>query len=163
MPRWSRVRGIPAGYLSSAAGSWRGSGRGGPLLRPPSPPIGDYQTLIETIIGNDGIAIPVTFSGAGGATAFVGPQGIGASWEPTQAAIYTSVGPLDAALANIFQGPLPIAQYQVASALSGGGAQVPLGGITMVPGWFIYVVWTGGTPGALGFLTVSGSKKALVN
>jgi hypothetical protein len=158
-----RIRGVPAGYLHSAAGTWRGSGRSGPLRRIPSPPIGDYQTLITTIIGNDGIAFPATFTAAGVAQAQVGPQGIGASWEPAQASIYTSVGALDIAQASIFQGPLPIAQYQVASALQGGGAQIPLGGLTMVPGWFIYCVWTGGTPGALAFLTVSGSRKALVN
>jgi hypothetical protein len=125
--------------------------------------MGDYQTLIETIIGNDGIAFPVTFSGAGGATAFCGPAGIGTSWEPAQASVYTSVGPLDAAQASVFMGPLAVAQYQVASALAGGGAQIPLGGITLVPGWFVWCVWTGGTAGELGYLTVSGTKKALVN
>lgn len=163
MARYRRVRGIPFGYLHPAAGSQRGSPPFNPLRRIPVPPIGDYQTLIETIIGNDGVAVPALFSAGGVAKTLCGPQGIGASWEPVQAAIYTSVGALDPAQATVFQGPLPISQYQVAVSLQGGGDQIPLGGLTMVPGWFVYCVWTGGTPGALGFLTVSGTKKALVN
>ena len=117
--------------------------------------------MLDVPIGNDGIAFPVVFGAGGLAQAFAGPSGIGTSWEPSQAAIYTSVGPLDAAVATIFVGPLPLPQYQVASSLAGGGAQVALGGVTLVPGWFVWAQWSGGTPGSTGFLNVTGLKHAL--
>jgi hypothetical protein len=148
---------------SGTAGSWRSSGRRGPLRRPPSPPIQDYQTFLNVPIGNDGIAFPVTFDANGNAQAFAGPSGVGTSWAPSQAALYTSVGPLDPAVATVFVGPLPLVQYQVANFLSGGGAQVALGGVTLTPGWFVWAQWTGGTPGALAFLNVTGGKQALTN
>ncbi len=157
-----RIRGVPPGFLHSAAGSWRGAPPFAPLRRPPSPPIGAYRTLVDVPIGNDGIAFPALFTAAGAAQAFAGPSGIGTSWEPSQAAVYTSLGPNDPALATVFVGPLPLAQYQVASFLLGGGAQVPLGGVQLVPGWFVWAVWSGGTPGATAFLNVTGAKKALI-
>lgn len=149
------VRGVPAG-------SWRAAGgRLVKLRRPPSPPIQDYRHLIQVPIGNDGIAAPVLFGAAGTATAVVGPSGVGASWQAAQANAYTSVGALDPALVAFYFGPLPIAQYQVAANLQGGGAQVALGGTTITPGWFIYAVWTGGTPGATAYLYVTGGKTVL--
>lgn len=155
-----RVRRPPAGLMHVAAGSAR-AGRGGPLLRPPSPPIGAYQRLVSVPIGNDGIAFPVTFTAAGTAVAFAGPSGVGTSWDPAQASIYTSLGALDAATATLFVGPLPLPQYQAAALLAGGGAQVGLAGYSLVPGWLVWAVWAGGTPGATANLYVTGVKKAL--
>lgn len=155
-------RRLPAALLHGAAGSWMHSPRHIVLRRPPSPPIGAYWRDVTVPIGNDGIAAPVTFGAGGTAQAFCGPAGIGASWEPVQASVYTSIGALDGALATVWVGPAPITQYQVAPFLAGGGSQVPLSGYVLVPGWFVWCQWTGGTPGATGFLNVTGSKHALV-
>lgn len=151
-----------AGYAAAPAGSWRASGRFVKLRRPASPPLIVYQQIATVPIGNDGISVPITFTAAGTAQAQVGPSGVGAAWQPAQANLYTSVGLLDPATAALFVGPLPLAQYQVVGALQGGGAQVALGGVTITPGWFIWVQWSGGTPGALAFLYVTGQKTALV-
>lgn len=157
-----RGRGRPASFAALPAGSALAGAPFRPLRRPPSTRIELYRTIIDIPIGNDGIAFPQTFTGAGTARAFAGPSGVGTNWEPAQASIYTSVGAFDPASATLFVGPLPTAQYQVAAFLAGGGAQIPLAGVVLVPGWFIWVLWTGGTPGATAFLNVTGLKHALV-
>jgi hypothetical protein len=104
----------------------------------------------------------VTFGAGGGAQVSVGPSGVGAAWQPAQANIYTSLGQLaDPSLCALYVGPLPIGQYQAAANLLGGGAQFALGGITLVPGWFVWAIWTGGVAGTTGYLVVSGTKTAL--
>jgi hypothetical protein len=117
--------------------------------------------MVEVPIGNDGIAEPVTFSAAGGAKAFCGPSGVGASWSPAQATVSTSVGPLDVAQVAVYIGPLPLPQYLLISQIAGGFSQIPLGGVQLDPGWFIWAVWTGGASGEIGYLTVTGLKQAL--
>lgn len=154
-------RRIPQSLLHAAAGTWKGSGRAGPLLRIPSPQQELYQRPLTVPIGNDGIAFPATFTGAGTATVQVGPEGVGAVWRPVQAYAYTSVGQLDSALVSLFVGPLPIQQYEAAANLTGGGAQLPLGGWSLTPGWFVWAVWSNGTPGATANLVVSGAKTVL--
>jgi hypothetical protein len=159
----ARRRVVP-GYplMSIPAGSWRAAGnRNIKLRRPASTPQGAYTQQVTVPIGNDGVAFPVTFGSGGAATAFCGPSGAGTSWSPSQAAVYTSVGLLDAALCALYAGPAAIAQYQVASDLAGGGSQFALGGVTLQPGWLIVAIWTGGTPGETGYLNVTGSKTAL--
>jgi hypothetical protein len=145
----------------AAAGTWRASQPNAQLLRPPSPGIEAYTRQATVPIGNDGIATPVSFPASGTAQLSVGPSGIGASWAPVQANAYTSIGQLDPSAVTIYVGPLPVAQYEVAQSLSGGGAQVALGGVTLVPGWFVWAVWTGGTEGATASLYVTGAKTVL--
>lgn len=157
----ARRRSIPAAWLHSAAGTWRGAGHAGPLLRIPSPPVDWYRRIIDVPIGNDGIAFPTTFSGAGVARVQAGPEGIGTWWDPVQAYAYTSVGQLDSALVSFYVGPAPTGQYQVAANLTGGGAQVALSGHKLMPGWFVFAVWANGTPGATAYMIVSGDKTAL--
>lgn len=156
------IQGAIAGYAAAPAGSWRASGPFVKLTRPASPPIQAYGKIVTVPIGNDGIAIPGLFTAGGTAQLVVGPSGVGASWQPAQANLYTSIGQLDPASAALFIGPLPLPQYQVVASLQGGGAQVALGGVTLTPGWFVWVQWKGGTPGATAFLYVTGSKTALV-
>lgn len=149
-------------FITVPAGSWRAADNQlVKLRRIPSPPQAAYQRLVSVPIGNDGIAFPVIFGAGGGAQAFAGPSGVGAAWQPAQANIYTSVGQLDSAVCALYVGPLPIQQYQAAANLIGGGTQFALGGIGLVPGWFVWAIWTGGTPGATGYLIVSGTKTAL--
>lgn len=156
-------RAAVAGYAVAPAGSWRAAGdRFVKLVRPASPPIQAYRHLTTVPIGNDGIAVPAVFGAAGTAQLSVGPSGVGCSWSPVQAQISTSVGQTDPASATLFVGPLPLPQYQALSAITGGGAQVALSGVELVPGWFIWVQWKGGTVGAFANLYVTGSKIALV-
>lgn len=153
----ARVR-VPWG-LHRPAGSL--PARGASVFRIRRPPISRYDRLVTVDLDNDGIALPVTFSGAGTATALVGPFTSGESWALDQAQIWTSVGPLDAATATLYAGAGATPNLQVASLLAGGGSQVGLGGVGIQFGEFVIVKWTGGTPGATGSLRVTGRKTAL--
>jgi hypothetical protein len=159
-PGPARSTGLP--IATTPAGSWRAAGsRNMQLIRPQTTPQAAFTKQLTVPIGNDGVAFPVTFGSGGAATAFCGPSGAGTTWSPSQAAVYTSVGLLDAALCALYVGPAAIAQYQVAAGLAGGGSQFALGGVTMQAGWLVWAIWTGGTPGETGYLNVTGSKTAL--
>lgn len=58
-------------------------------------------------------------------------------------------------------GPGAVAQYAVTASLAGGASQFGLGGAALAFGWFVFAVWTGGTPGATANLRVTGVKTAL--
>lgn len=124
-------------------------------------PLSAYVNRVDVDLGNDGIAPQAQFSASGTATAQIGPSGWGVSWALDQAAVSTSVGPLDPALAALYVGPLAIPFYQVTNTLAGGGGQFGLGGVGLADGWFVFAVWTGGTAGAFAYLRLTGVKTAL--
>lgn len=124
-------------------------------------PLAAYRHQVDVDLGNDGIAPQATFSGAGTATAQIGPNGWGVSWALDQASLSTSVGALDPAQVTLFVGPLAIPFYQVVSGLAGGGSQFGLGGVGLAQGWFVFAEWSGGTPGAFAYLRLTGVKTAL--
>lgn len=159
--RRRRGLGYPFAAMHGAAGSAAASPPLRPLRRPPSPPMSAYRRVIWVPIGNDGVAFPAVFTAAGAAQCFAGPSGVGTIWEPAQAGLSTTVGPLDPAQALVFVGPLPLPQYQIAPAVLGGGNQVALGGVQIPPGWFVWAQWSGGTPEATAYLVVTGAKQAL--
>jgi hypothetical protein len=160
-----RRRGLPVVYITAPAGSWRAAGdRLVKLRRIPSPPVQAYNQLVTVPIGNDGISFPVAIGAGGTARTQVGPSGVGSSWSPSQANAYSSLGQLaDPSTVSLYVGPAPIQQYQVAANLLGGGSQFALGGVTLTPGWYVWAVWAGGTPGTIVYLIVSGDKTALSN
>lgn len=127
----------------------------------PRPPDHLYVNQVNVDLGNDGVAPQVTFKADGTAQALAGPSGGGDSWSLDQCFVSTSVGQLDAATCVVYVGPLPLAQYAVTGSLLGGGSQFGLGGLTLAFGWFVYALWTGGTPGAFGLLRVTGTKTVL--
>jgi hypothetical protein len=120
-----------------------------------------YNRPVTVDLGNDGMAPLVTFTAAGTALAFCGPASSGDSWSLDQCFVSTSVGQLDAAQCVVYVGPLPLAQQAVTGSLAGGGSQFGLGGLGLQFGWFVWAVWSGGTPGAGGVLRVTGSKTVL--
>lgn len=124
-------------------------------------PLAAYRNRVDVDLGNDGIAPQALFSGAGAATAQIGPSGWGVSWALDQASVSTSVGPLDSAQCALYVGPLAIPATQVVSSLAGGGSQFGLGGLGLDDGWFVWAQWTGGTSGAIAYLRVTGIKTAL--
>jgi hypothetical protein len=121
-----------------------------------------YTRLLNTDIGNDGIAPVATFTAAGTAQAQAGPSGVGQSWALDQAFLSTSAGAFDPAECSLYVGPLPLQTYLIVSSLAGGGSQFGLGGVGLAPGWFVYAVWTGGTQGVSATLRVTGTKQTLV-
>ena len=106
-----------------------------------------------TIAQNNGIP--------GTATAQVGPQGLGQSWSLDQCYLSTSAGQFDTAQCVVYVGPLALPQSAVTGSLQGGSSQFGLGGIGLADGWFVWAVWSGGTPGSLCYLRVTGAKTVL--
>jgi hypothetical protein len=103
-------------------------------------------------------------SGIPGTTeAFVGPSAFGESWALDQCFLSTSVGPLDPAQCTVYVGPGVAAQYAVTGSLAGGGSQFGLGGLGLAQGWFVWAVWSGGTPQSFAYLRVTGTKSVLTN
>lgn len=134
---------------------------GGRDRRIPVPPNRLYVLPVTVDLGNDGMAPQVIFNGAGVAQAVVGPNGSGDTWSLDQCSVSTSIGQLDASQVLVFRGPQPLPQYQVAPSLAGGGSQFGMGGVTVPFGWFVWAVWSGGTAGALAFLSLTGTKTTL--
>jgi hypothetical protein len=153
---------LPAGY-HQRAGGWLAAPRL-PVMRASPAPLGAFTAQRRTTdIGPDGIGAPVTFSAAGTATVQVGPSGLGATWTLDQAFLQTSVGQLDPATCVLFAGPGAMPDWEVASGLAGGGSQFGLGGVGLVVGEFVIAQWSGGTPGAVARLRVTGTKTVLVS
>jgi hypothetical protein len=130
---------------------------------PPRTPVHEYTRPVTVDLGNDGMAPQALFTAAGTAQAVVGPNVSQQIWSLDQCYLSTSVGQLDASQVLVFVGPLPLSQYAVTGSLSGGSSQFGMGGSAVPFGWFVWGLWTGGTPGSLAFLRVTGTKTALTN
>lgn len=143
------------------AGTWAAS-QPGKLTRPHTVSQIEYVVPQSVDLGPNGNAPFVKFTAAGGATAQVGPQGVGETWSLDQCFVSTSVGQLDAAQAIVYVGPAAIPAYAVTGSIIGGGSQFGLGGVGLKPGDFVFAVWTGGTSGATAYLKVTGTRTALV-
>jgi hypothetical protein len=146
---------------AATAGTWDASAGFTKLTRPATLPIGAYSTPQTVDIGPNGVATPIAFSASSAATLQVGPQGIGETWSLDQCYLSTSIGQLDAASCSVYVGPAAIEGYLFTANLSGGGAQFSLGGAGLQVGDFVIAVWSGGTPGAVANLRVTGARTAL--
>jgi hypothetical protein len=154
-------RAVPA----TPAGSWRSGVRPGPTMSLPRVvPIEAFLAghKVTIDLAGEGVAFPATFSAGGVAQSQIGPSRVGESWALDQAYLSTSVGQLDAAQCALYQGVLPLASFLITANLAGGGSQFGLGGVGLIPGEFLFAVWTGSTPGAQAFLRATGTKTVLV-
>jgi len=152
---------FPAGWPPVARRAGSLPATGGRSYRIPRADVGAYVHQVTVDLGNDGMAPQVVFPASGAVQAVCGPQVSGDTWSLDQCSVSTSVGQLDAAQCVVFAGPQPLPQFQLAPSLSGGGQQFGLGGVAVPFGWFIYALWTGGTPGATAYLRVTGVKTVL--
>jgi hypothetical protein len=156
----------PPGY-HRAAGSWpRGwrvpAGTQVPrVVQPRSLPLSHYVTPATVPIGAEGFA-QGTISG-GTVTISVGPSGSGTSWDLAQLAISTTTGAADASTCSVFVQPSgpPNDAWQVGQSYAGGGDQIGLAGVKMVPGERLYAVWSGAHNGDTAVIVLTGSKTVL--
>jgi|SRR5579864_1074301 len=159
---------VPAPRGRRAAGSWppgwvvpAGSHVRRPVL-PPSPGPRHYTTPARVPIGPYGFAQGTV--GAGGAVILhVGPAGFNTSWSLAQAALTTTTGPADTATCALYAQPYgpPSQPWQVGQSYQAGGDQVGLAGIKLVTGEFLFAVWSGGHPGDIATLILSGVMTVL--
>jgi hypothetical protein len=157
---------LPQGY-NRRAGGWPVGVRvpaGTQLYRrvqPRSIPQTAFRTPVQVEIGPYGFAQGVV--AAGTAQLVVGPTGYGTAWDLAQASVNSTVGPTDPATVEFFAQPYgpPSQPWQIGVSYQGGGDQVPLAGIRLVPGLFLFAVWSGATNGSTVTLVVSGTMSAL--
>lgn len=104
----------------------------------------------------------VTITGAS-LTLNVGPQGVGSSWDLAQVSVATTTGTADASTVAFFVQPTGTVQapWQVGQSYAGGGDQVGLAGIKMVPGERLYAVWTSANPGDIATMILTGVMTVL--
>jgi hypothetical protein len=154
-------RTLTPGVWPARAGTWAAAGPNtGKYSTPGTLPI---QSSTGRSVESTGIngQVSGTFPSSGDLTLSVGPAGIGTSWALDQAGYGTSVGQSDPSTCAVYVGPQAIQSFIVAQSYAGGGGSVGLAGITIQPGSFIFVVWTGGTPGATASVVVTGNQSVL--
>ena len=156
----SARRPIPAraaggwGNLRVRAGSmlWR------PVL-PRSVPVARFSELQRRPI-TDGTGQAIV-SGAGAATIRVGPTHWGEIWYPVSADIATTTGPLDTSTVAFFLGVISASSQIGGQSYQGGGDTMSWSSRPVQFGEQVYAVWSGGNPGDLATLRVTGDEDVL--
>ena len=158
---------VPPGYHYRAGGWPPGlvvpaGSQVGRVVLPASVHPGMYRTPVTVPIGPYGFAQAV-ISGAGTAQVTVGPEGHANRWELAQASIATTTGAADTATAELYAQPYgpPSAPWQVGQSYQAGGDQVGLSGISLITGEVLIAVWSGGHPGDIATLVLSGVQAVL--
>jgi hypothetical protein len=114
-------------------------------------------------VAGSGIILPgsvtAVLNGAGAGTARTGPSGARETWYPTNAAVSCSTNVAEAQC-RIYVGDQPIPSNLVDSTLSGstGDATGRVGAAPVTLGRYVWAVWTGGDPGAVATLSVTGTR-----
>ena len=116
---------------------------------------------VEVPIGPYGFAQGAVAGGT--VTLSVGPSGAGTSWDLAQVSIATTTGANDASTVAFFAQPTGTVQkpWQVAQSYAGGGDQVGLAGIKLVPGERLYAVWSNGHNGDVATMILTGVMTVL--
>ncbi len=154
-------RTLRASVWPARAGTWAAAGPNtGKYVTPAPVPQQAYTRHVQAPIGLDG-QVMGTIGAGGTVTLRAGPTGVGTSWELDQAGLSTSTGAADSSTVAVYSGPQAISSFFVAQSYAGGGSSVGLPGLALVPGEFVWAVWSGGTPGASATLKVTGQKNAL--
>jgi hypothetical protein len=154
-------RTLNPGVWPARAGTWAAAGPNtGKYSTPGTIPIQSYTGRSAAPIGING-QVSGVFPSSGKLTLNVGPAGIGTSWALDQAGISTSTGAADTSTCAVYVGPQAIQSFLAAQSYAGGGDSIGLAGITIQPGSFIWAVWSGGTPGAVATLLVTGNQSVL--
>lgn len=113
---------------------------------------------MQAAIGPDGVA-NVVLDGSGKGTAKAGPLSARETWQPEVASVSASTNAAEAQC-RIYSGDAPIPANYVDGTLSGstGDSTGHVAGNQLRKGSYIWAVWTGGDPGAVATLKVTGSK-----
>jgi hypothetical protein len=117
-----------------------------------------YGTAIATLKAGPaaGGALP-----AGQAVVTVGPQGLGNIWYPAQVTVSTTSGVNDQSVCNVYLGSQGVPVTLMATLPSGGAGTAGLAIPSMAPGQYLIAVWTGGNPGDVAAVNVTGTMDAL--
>lgn len=160
---------LPAGYHKRAGGwpaGWvvpAGTHVDRRVLPRSVPPTAFFRRNLrmEVPIGPYGFAQGTI--AAGTVTLSLGPQGAGTSWDLAQVSVATTTGPNDTSTVAFFAQPTGAvaAPWQVGQSYAGGGDQLGLAGIKLVPGERLYAVWSGGHSGDVATMILTGVQTVL--
>lgn len=105
-------------------------------------------------------AATMVLDGAGNGTARLGPAGARETWFPAVASVSVATNAKEAQC-KIYVGDSPVPAHFIDGTLSGstGDATGRVAGSTIKLGWFIWAVWSGGDPGAVATLNVTGTRE----
>lgn len=126
---------------------------------PRSVPVGHFSELQRRPI-TDGTA-QATINAQGNATARVGPLHWGSVWYPVSADIATTTGALDTSTVQFFLGVISTATQIGGQSYNGGGDTMSWSSRPVQLGEQIFAVWSGGTPGDIATLRVTGDEDVL--
>ena len=101
--------------------------------------------------------------GGGTVTLNVGPQGAGTSWDLAQVSVATTTGANDVSTVAFYAQPTGTvaAAQKVGQSYAGGGDQIGLAGIKLVPGEQLYAVWSGAKNGDVATMILTGVMTVL--
>lgn len=102
-----------------------------------------------------------SISTAGTGTVTLGPTGTGTVWYPTQVNPSTTSGVNDSSTFELFIGPVGIPITLVGTLFPGGFGTIALAIPFLAPGLYLIGQWTGGNPGDVAALNVTGTMTAL--
>lgn len=148
-----------------AAGGWPRGWRvpAGTMIRRtvlrPRVPVSRFSELQRRPI-TDGTA-QVTLDGTGSGTVRVGPTHWGTTWYPVSADIATTTGPNDVSTCAFFLGVIGTATQIGGQSYQGGGDTMSWSSRPVQFGEQVYAVWSGGNPGDLATLRVTGDEDVL--
>jgi hypothetical protein len=97
----------------------------------------------------------------GGATISIGPQGLGTIWYPVMCTISTTTGALDISTCAVYLGSQAQQNLQGGQSYAGGGDVVALSVSSMTAGDLLIAVWSGGNPGDIAVINITGTMDAL--
>lgn len=103
----------------------------------------------------------IILDGSGNGTVKIGPVTARERWLPANASVSVSQSITNEAQCRIYAGDQPIPVNFIDATLSGstGDATGRVNGITLKLGQYIWAVWSGGDPGHVATLNVTGSKE----
>lgn len=103
----------------------------------------------------------VVLNGSGNGTAKVGPTGPREVWAPAAAAVSVSTPITNEAICRVYVGDQPIPANFIGATLSGstGDSTSNVGGKLVRLGEYVWAVWSGGDPGSVATLNVTGNKQ----
>jgi hypothetical protein len=101
-------------------------------------------------------------SAAGAALLSVGPSGSGNVWYPASCTISTTTGVNDFSTCSIYLGPAGVPVTLQATLFPGGTGTASLAIPSMTPGQYIIAVWSGGHPGDVCSVNITGTMDSVM-
>jgi len=139
-----------------------GARRGVSAFRPAVVPMPRFRRAVSSVPLQPGQGQAVIGAG-GGAQVTLGPAGSGTIWYPAQVTVSTTTGlqtGLDTSLCAVYLGPAGVPTVLQGNVFGGNGV-LAVALPPLAPGLFVIAVWSGGHPGDVAAVNITGTMDAL--